>query len=107
MSIINVKNKSPFKIKSIVLLSSDLYPEAEVDGFYFEAYAITPEIEIENIEIRSKEDVFKIITKRDIYDQKFVLSRIYLYLDETKNHISFYFDGFPWSYVLEKFGKIH
>jgi len=105
VSIINVNDKTPFKIKSTVLIPSDLFPEKEVEGFYFEAYAITPEIEIENIEINTKDDIFRINMKQDIYDQKFVLSRIYLYLDETKNHVSFYFDGFPWSYLLENVRK--
>ncbi len=105
MSIINVKNKTAFKIRSTVFIPSDLFPDTEIDGFYLETYAITPEIEIENIEINTKDDIFKIITKQDIYDQKFVLSRIYLYLDETENHISFYFDGFPWSYLLENVRK--
>ena len=31
----------------------------------------------------------------------FVLARAYLYLDGTKNHVCFYFDGFPWSYLLK------
>ena len=105
MSIINVKDKTPFKIRSTVLIPSDLFPETEIDGFYFEAYAITPEIEIKNIEINTKNANFKIITKQDIYDQKFVLSRIYLFLDDKENHISFYFDGFPWSYLLENVRK--
>lgn len=105
MSIINVKDKTPFKIRSSVLVSSDLFPDTEIGGFYFEAYAITPEIEIENIDIKTKDDIFRINTKQDIYDQKFVLSRIYLFLDETENHISFYFDGFPWSYLLENVQK--
>ncbi len=105
MSIINVKDKTPFKIKSSVLISPDLFPETEIDGSYFEAYAISPEIEIKSIEIKSKEDIFKIITKREIYGQKFVLSRIYLFVDDTEDHISFYFDGFPYSYLLKNTEK--
>ncbi len=105
MSNINVKDKTPFKIRSSILVSTDLLPEREVDGFYFEAYAISPEIEIDNIDIKTKEDIFKITTKKNIYDQNFVLMRIYLYVDETENHISFYFDGFPFSYLLENVRK--
>ena len=105
MSIINVRDKTPFKIKSSIFIPQDLFPEIEIDGFYFEAYAITPEIEIENIEIKTKDDILRIKMKQEIYNQKFVLSRIYLYLDETDNHISFYFDGFPWSYLLENLRK--
>ena len=105
MNKIDVREKSPFKIKSSVLIAPDLFPETEIDGSYFEAYAISPEIEIKYIEINSKEDIFKVITKRDIYGQKFVLSRIYLFVDDTEDHISFYFDGFPFSYLLKNMGK--
>ena len=51
--------------------------------------------------IRDKEDIFMIETKKQIYNQLFVLARAYLFLNNTENHICFYFDGFPWSYMLE------
>ena len=101
MNLIDVRTKSPFTIKSTLLIPDKLFPSQEIDGGYLETYAITPIIFIENINIRDKEDIFKITTRKKIYNQLFVLARAYLYLDNTKNHICFYFDGFPWSYLLE------
>ncbi|TXT53683.1 MAG: hypothetical protein BAJALOKI2v1_880004 [Promethearchaeota archaeon] len=49
---------------------------------------------------KSKEDIFKIYPKKKIYNQLFVLSRIYLYVKNKENYLRFYFDGFPWSYQL-------
>jgi len=45
--------------------------------------------------------VFEFTPRKKISDQIFVLARVYLYVDNTNNHISFYFDDFPWSYLLE------
>ena len=98
---IDVRTKSPFTIESTLLIPDDLYPSQEIDGGYLVTYAITPIIFIENIKVRSKEDIFRITTRKKIYNQLFVLASAYLYLDSTKNHICFYFDGFPWSYLLE------
>ncbi len=78
MSLIDVRKRSQFKIKSTLLISRDLIPPCE-----------------------NKEDFLKINTKKQIYDQLFVLARIYLYVDNKYNFISFYFDGFPFSYSLE------
>ena len=101
MKIIDVRKKSPFAIDSTLLVPDELFPSQEIEGGYLETYAITPIILIEKITVRKKEDIFKIATKKKIYDQLFMLARAYLYLDSTKNHICFYFDGFPWSYLLE------
>jgi hypothetical protein len=98
---IDVRIKSPFKIESTLLVPDELFPFQEIEGDYLETYAITPIIYIENIEVRNRIDIFKIAIKKNIYHQLFVLARAYLYLDCTKNQICFYFDGFPWSYLLE------
>ena len=98
---IDVRTKSPFNIESTLLVPDELLPAQKIEGDYFVTYAINPVILIENIKVRKKEDIFKITTKKKIYDQLFVLARAYLYLDDTKNHICFYFDGFPWSYLLK------
>ena len=90
MNLIDVKTQSPFKIESKFLVSEELLPSREIEGKYLETYAITPIILIENIKIRKKEDIFKIRTKEKIFNQIFVLARAYLYLDNTKNHISFF-----------------
>ncbi|MFX1499207.1 MAG: hypothetical protein ACFFBH_16950 [Promethearchaeota archaeon] len=105
MNLIDVRTKIPFIIDSSLLISEDLLPSYEIKGEYWETLAITPVIIIENIKIHNKEDIFKIITKKEIYGQLFVLARIYLYLDDSKNHVCFYFDGFPWSYLLKNVNK--
>jgi hypothetical protein len=105
MNVIDVRKKSPFIVDSTMLVPKKLLPPYKIEGNYLETYAITPIILIENIKIQNKNDIFEFVTKKQIYDQIFVLARIYLYLDNTNNHISFYFDGFPWSYVLENVNK--
>jgi len=101
MNVIDVRTKSQFTIESSLLVPEELLASREIEGGYLETYAITPIFLIEKIKVRNKEDIFQISTKKKIYDQLFVLARAYLYLDSTKNHICFYFDGFPWSYLLE------
>jgi hypothetical protein len=101
MNIIDVRKKPTFIIESTLMVPEELLPPKEIKGGYSEAYAITPIFLIENIQIRNMEDIFKIETKKQIYNQLFVLARAYLFLDNTENHICFYFDGFPWSYILE------
>ena len=98
---IDVRTKNPFIIDSTLLIPDELFPAQKIKGDYFVTYAINPVIQIENIKILFKEDIFKIATKKKIDNQVFVLARAYLYLDGTKNHICFYFDGFPWSYLLK------
>ncbi|MBD3193594.1 MAG: hypothetical protein GF317_00960 [Candidatus Lokiarchaeota archaeon] len=98
---IDVRTREPFTIKSALLIPEELFTAKKIEGEYWITYAINPVIKIEDINIRSKEDIFKITTKRKIYNQIFVLARLYLYLDGTEDHISFYFDGFPWSYLLK------
>ncbi|KKL87614.1 hypothetical protein LCGC14_1932970 [marine sediment metagenome] len=105
MNVIDVEHKKPYVIESRVLISEKLLPSREFKGEYLETYAITPIILIENIKIRNSEDIRGIETRKEIYNQIFVLARAYLYVDNTKNHISFYFDGFPWSYLLENVNK--
>ena len=101
MNIIDVRKKPTFIIESTLMVPEELLPPKEIKGDYLETYAITPIFLIENIQIRNMEDIFKIETKKQIYNQLFVLARAYLFLDNTENHICFYFDGFPWSYILE------
>ena len=101
MSLIDVRKRSQFKINSTLLISGDLFPSCEIEGEYLETFAITPIIIIENIKIKNKADIFEINAKKRIYDQLFVLARIYLYADNKDNFISFYFGGFPFSYSLE------
>ncbi|MFX1394727.1 MAG: hypothetical protein ACFFAH_14295 [Promethearchaeota archaeon] len=101
MNVIDVKEKIQFIIKSTLLIPEELLNSQIIKGDYLLTFTITPIIFIENIKIRNKDDIFKIATSKKIYNQKFVLARIYIYIDDTENHISFYFDGFPWSYVLE------
>jgi len=101
MKLIDVRTKNPFTIESSLLVPEELLPSREIEGGYLETYAITPIILIERIKVRNREEIFKIATRKKIYSQLFVLARAYLYLDNTKNHICFYFDGFPWSYLLE------
>jgi hypothetical protein len=101
MNIIDVRKKPTFIIESTLMVPEELLPPKEIKGDYLETYAITPIFLIENIQIRNTEDIFKIETKKQIYNQLFVLARAYLFLDNTENHICFYFDGFPWSYMLE------
>jgi len=105
MSVIDVRTKKSFTIESTLLVPEDLFPPCEVKGDYLETFSITPIIIIEGIKIRNNKDIFKIATKKQIYKQKFVLARIYLYVDDTENNISFYFDGFPFSYQLEDINK--
>ncbi len=81
----NLNNDDGIQLK----YSDELFPSQEIEGGYLETYAITPIIFIENINFRNKEDIFKITTRKKIYDQIFVLARAYLYLDNTKNHICF------------------
>ena len=105
MNDIDVRKKTPFTINSSILVSEKLLPSKIIKGEYLETYAVTPIILIENINIRNKQDVFEFVPRKKISDQLFVLARVYLYVDNTKNHISFYFDGFPWSYLLENVKK--
>ena len=98
---IDVRTKHPFTIDSTLLIHEELFPAQKIKGDYFVTYAINPVIQIENVNIRFKEAIFKIATQKKIYNQVFVLARAYLYIDSTKNHICFYFDGFPWSYLLK------
>jgi hypothetical protein len=100
MNIIDVRKKNPFIIESTILVPEELLPSQMIIGEYLVAFAITPIILIENIKIQDKKDIFKIVTRKIIYNQIFVLARVYLFLDNN-DHISFYFDGFPWSYLLE------
>ncbi len=101
MNDIDVRKKSPFTIVSSILVSEKLLPSKTIKGEYLETYAITPTIIIDKIDIRNKKDIFEFASRKKISDQIFVLARMYLYVDNTNNHISFYFDGFPWSYLLE------
>ena len=101
MNDIDVRKKTPFTVVSSLLVSEELFPSKLITGEYLETYAITPIIFLDKISIRNKDDIFKIISRQKISNQIFVLARVYLYVDNTKNHISFYFDGFPWSYLLE------
>ena len=101
MNLIDVRKKNHFIIQSTLLVPEELLPSSEIKGDYLETYYITPIILIENIQVRNKEDIFMIEVKKQIYNQLFVLARAYLFLDNTENHICFYFDGFPWSYMLE------
>ncbi len=71
MKIIDVRKKSPFAIDSTLLVPDELFPSQEIEGGYLETYAITPIILIEKITVRKKEDIFKIATKKKIYDQLF------------------------------------
>ena len=101
MNGIDVRKKSPFTIDSSILVSEKLFPSKIIKGEYLETYAITPIILIDEIKIQNKKDIFEFVPRKKISDQIFVLARVYLYVDNTNNHISFYFDGFPWSYLLE------
>jgi len=105
MNVIDVKIKKVFMIESKVLISEEILSSREIKGDYLETYAITPIILIENVKILNSNDIRKIETRKEIYSQIFVLARAYLYLNSTKDHISFYFDGFPWSYLLENVNK--
>ncbi|HEC38860.1 hypothetical protein LCGC14_1257490 [marine sediment metagenome] len=100
MNDIDVRKKIPFSINSSILVSEKLLPSRLIKGEYLETYAVTPTISIEKIGIRNKQEIFEFETSKQISDQIFVLARVYLYLDNSDNHISFYFDGFPWSYLL-------
>ncbi len=105
MNNIDVRKKSPFTIESSILVSEKLYPSQIIKGEYLETYTTTPIIVIDKINIRNKKDIFEFTPRKNISDQIFVLARVYLYVDNTENHISFYFDGFPWSYLLENINE--
>ena len=83
MSVIDVKKRSSFIIESNQLVSEELLPSCKIKGDYLETYAITPIIFIDKKKIRNRADIFKIILRKKIYDQIFVLACIYLYLDDT------------------------
>lgn len=90
MSNTNSKDETPFKISSTMLFPNELFPDTEITGFYENI----PTIEIKDVLIKSKNDIFSIATQKEIYSRNFVLSRIYIYVDDTENHISFIWMAF-------------
>lgn len=99
-NIIDIKKKTHFNLNSTLLIQESVFLSTILKGGYLETYSITPIVSIDDIKIKSKDDIFKIYPKKKIYNQLFVLSRIYLYVNNKENYLSFYFDGFPWSYQL-------